>query len=361
MQQLQTSSLNGSDLHEILSIAQQIEGEQDYRTSVKNTLQVMETVMESASSVFFELDQTGNTFVEAGSHGVPVLAPKQWTDEYQLEDPFVGAMLDKIENKTLAVTISSELISHREYIKTNFYNLFLKPQSIYHVLVMGLLQNGKPLGLFGFHRPYGAQPFTHLEVTKAALLAPTLAACISSVQAKETLRERDWVIETLAKDIPYQGALILDNNFDVIYANSGARELLALPAGGFVSASRIPTELLETCNSLLSDSARPHHIELRQVHAKVDLCAGESGSPRFVVYLGPTGEDVIAESQLIRHGLTAREIEIVQLVGAGMTNPQVAELLCISPRTVQNHLRSIYAKVGVHNRTSLLYRLASNT
>ncbi len=51
-------------------------------------------------------------------------------------------------------------------------------------------------------------------------------------------------------------------------------------------------------------------------------------------------------------GLTAREREVLGLVGRGLTDNQVAEKLVISPRTVHGHLRSIYSKLGVNSRTA---------
>jgi DNA-binding CsgD family transcriptional regulator len=49
-------------------------------------------------------------------------------------------------------------------------------------------------------------------------------------------------------------------------------------------------------------------------------------------------------------GLSAREVEVLRLVAQGMTNPQVAERLYLSPRTVEQHLRSIYNKLGEYAR-----------
>ena len=49
-------------------------------------------------------------------------------------------------------------------------------------------------------------------------------------------------------------------------------------------------------------------------------------------------------------GLTPREIEVLGLVAAGMTNAQVAKELFLSPRTVEAHLASIYHKLGVTSR-----------
>lgn len=47
-----------------------------------------------------------------------------------------------------------------------------------------------------------------------------------------------------------------------------------------------------------------------------------------------------------------RELEILRLVAQGMTDPQVASRLYLSPRTVGQHLRSIYGKLGVPSRAA---------
>ena len=49
-------------------------------------------------------------------------------------------------------------------------------------------------------------------------------------------------------------------------------------------------------------------------------------------------------------GLTAREVEVLRLVAAGLTDAQVAERLYLSPRTVNTHLTSVYNKLGVSTR-----------
>ncbi|MEA2310714.1 MAG: hypothetical protein QOE28_682 [Solirubrobacteraceae bacterium] len=56
-------------------------------------------------------------------------------------------------------------------------------------------------------------------------------------------------------------------------------------------------------------------------------------------------------SQLDAHGLTARELEVLELVGQGMTNRQIAEQLFIAPKTAGLHVSHILAKLGVSNRT----------
>ena len=52
--------------------------------------------------------------------------------------------------------------------------------------------------------------------------------------------------------------------------------------------------------------------------------------------------------------LTAREREVIGLIGEGLYNKQIAERLSISPATVSHHLTSIFDKLGVGNRFDLV-------
>ena len=52
--------------------------------------------------------------------------------------------------------------------------------------------------------------------------------------------------------------------------------------------------------------------------------------------------------------LTPREIEVLGLVAAGLSNAQVAEKLYLSPRTVNTHLTAIYGKLGLTSRAAAI-------
>lgn len=55
---------------------------------------------------------------------------------------------------------------------------------------------------------------------------------------------------------------------------------------------------------------------------------------------------------------TAREIEILKLVAAGLSNKQIARELGSSPNTVRNQIHAVFRKTGVSNRTELALRAA---
>lgn len=51
--------------------------------------------------------------------------------------------------------------------------------------------------------------------------------------------------------------------------------------------------------------------------------------------------------------LTQTERRVVGLVAEGLTNPQIARRLFVSPETVKTHLKNVFRKVGVTSRTEL--------
>ena len=61
--------------------------------------------------------------------------------------------------------------------------------------------------------------------------------------------------------------------------------------------------------------------------------------------------------QLEAHGVTAREREIAGLLARGLTNPEIAALLVVSPYTVQDHVKSLFEKTNVSSRQELVARI----
>lgn len=59
--------------------------------------------------------------------------------------------------------------------------------------------------------------------------------------------------------------------------------------------------------------------------------------------------------------LSKKELEVMKLVNDGMSNEEIAERLYISPYTVKNHIRSVYIKLGIHEKSEFVrYANANN-
>ncbi|GAB2628459.1 hypothetical protein GCM10027168_70270 [Streptomyces capparidis] len=84
------------------------------------------------------------------------------------------------------------------------------------------------------------------------------------------------------------------------------------------------------------------------------------GSPWLTTWVGL--EQRRLSARLPRTGgqdrLSAREREIAELVAQGLTTPQIAARLFLSPRTVETHLSRIFGKLGVAGRAALARRVA---
>jgi DNA-binding NarL/FixJ family response regulator len=98
--------------------------------------------------------------------------------------------------------------------------------------------------------------------------------------------------------------------------------------------------------------------------ASISLSARKPSLGIRLIYIGQIGPDeyllrllegdINDDRTLLRQKLTVteREAEVLLWIARGKSNRDIAEILDLSPRTVNKHLEQIYAKLGVENRTS---------
>ena len=76
-----------------------------------------------------------------------------------------------------------------------------------------------------------------------------------------------------------------------------------------------------------------------------------------VIIMEPTKPEELLPFSMTAYGLSPREEELVHLVVRGLSTTRISRTLFISEHTVQNHLRSVFEKVGVSSRGELVKRL----
>lgn len=78
---------------------------------------------------------------------------------------------------------------------------------------------------------------------------------------------------------------------------------------------------------------------------------------QVAVLLSPAAADDMGTLLLAAYGLTQREREVCREVMLGLSTAEIGRRLFISSFTVQDHLKSVFTKVGVHSRGELVERL----
>jgi DNA-binding CsgD family transcriptional regulator len=93
--------------------------------------------------------------------------------------------------------------------------------------------------------------------------------------------------------------------------------------------------------------------QLRQAHEIFSRVGAQAFAERAGHELAATGETVRRRSDATRDDLTAQEAQIARLAAGGQTNPEIGAQLFISPRTVEYHLRKVFAKLEISSRREL--------
>lgn len=112
-----------------------------------------------------------------------------------------------------------------------------------------------------------------------------------------------------------------------------AREAFAQGASGFVAKDAAGRELIDAIRQVVSGGSYVHP----RLGAR--LAAAPPGPPA---------------------GLSGRESEVLGLIALGHTNPEIAERLVLSVRTVETHRANIQRKLGVTNRAELVHFALEN-
>ncbi|CAN7296404.1 helix-turn-helix transcriptional regulator [Arthrobacter sp. LjRoot14] len=207
--------------------------------------------------------------------------------------------------------------------------------------------------------------FTDLEAKHLAAVAPVIAAGLRrSRAARMRLDAKPRRDVPPVAGLPQQAVLTLDSELEVTSRSASAADWLCLLQPGPRPFEAVPAEVFNVAAQLL---AREAGVDSHPASARVSIGSGrwavlrsfrldprENGAAKLAVTIQecPAGErlDVFARC----FGLTRRQRSLLELAAGGLDTAALAAALRISPYTVQDQFKLVFAACGVRSRNSLL-------
>lgn len=104
---------------------------------------------------------------------------------------------------------------------------------------------------------------------------------------------------------------------------------------------------------LLKGAGRAELVRAVRAVAAGDAIFGPALARRLVAYFA---RPVPAADPAAFPDLTERELEVLELIARGRSNPDIAAALVVAPKTVRNHVSNIFSKLQVRDRAEAIVR-----
>lgn len=191
-------------------------------------------------------------------------------------------------------------------------------------------------------------PFPAAEPRAILELVPVAARAIRSAVMR---RDRATADQTPTM-------LVIDSDASLVSATPGAADVLAELATQGVDID-VPTVVLAAARRADNlKNATGISLRARGTSGRwFRLHAAPLGDDHVAVVVEPAGPGDLVSIVLESYGLTERESEVVPLLARGMSTKEIASEMCISRHTVNDHIKTIFAKCDVTSRGELVARL----
>ncbi|GAB3247919.1 hypothetical protein GCM10027562_06080 [Arthrobacter pigmenti] len=155
--------------------------------------------------------------------------------------------------------------------------------------------------------------------------------------------------------------LLLNNSLEVQSQTPASEEWLRALLPTAPGRSAVPAAAYNAAAQLL---AAEQHVDSHEARARVHLADGTwitiraaRISTQIAVSLEVTAPADRLEMFIRTHNMTERDGTLLELLADGSDTKGIARRMFLSELTVQDHLKLIFAKAGVHNRRSLLAQI----
>jgi DNA-binding CsgD family transcriptional regulator len=236
------------------------------------------------------------------------------------------------------------------------YRDIMRPAGLGDELRAALVAGGACWGYLCLHREDGRLGFTAAEADLITRVGPHIAHALR--QAVLLHHPQPF------GGTPRPGVVVLDEELNLVASTPEAEQLLPLFGHGSI---RLPlpvsvyavASVLTTAEKGPRRSGRLPSTCVRAVtggwlNVHASRLTGPSGDERIAVVIEPADPHSALGIQLFAYGLSSRERELARLVLRGASTRAISESMHISAHTVQDHLKSVFDKVGVRSRRDLV-------
>jgi len=275
----------------------------------------------------------------------PEYEPRLAEAEYSGTEPHSFAELAR---RSFPVARLSDL-PYREVVRHRRLNEVWRPLGLEHEVRATFCVDGACWGAAGLVR--AGSEFTDRELEFLGSVSPVIAAATRVAVRTDARASRDAGGPAIVVTGPGGELRALTPA-----AESWSEELDRIAPGRFAVLLRaVVTGALAAESGTFQARVQTATGGWAILHAS-RLISGDD-EHQLVVTIEPAAGHHLVGMLLVAYGLTARERQICLEVIAGHSTSGIADLLSISPHTVQDHLKSAFAKVGVRSRGELVATL----
>ncbi len=218
--------------------------------------------------------------------------------------------------------------------------------------------SGEVWGMLGLYREPGQPMFDSGDKQFLQAISPHLAEGARRALLVGEATDADG----RQPDAP--GLVILSDRWELQSATPGVHRWLAELPDGDLDAGTLPSAVIAVAARARRNAEnpeRPSGIAVSRVLSRSGTwvvlhgaCLLDGGTQRVAVIVEPAHPARIYPLLMAAYQFTGRERDVTQLVLQGASTSQIADQLVISPHTVTQHLKNIFAKTGVRSRRDLV-------